>query len=385
LIADLNSSDGGGERQFDSAGARRGRFVLIGGFLGAGKTTASVRLGELLKKRGLRVGFITNDQGKELVDTASLRGLGFVTEEVPGGSFAARFDSFAEVANRLWLGSDLDVLVAEPVGNSADLRATVAYPLRNVARHLCLAPVSVMVDAVRAARVFGVEAGGGFSDKVAYIFRKQLEEADFIVLNKCDLMSQASILKLKELLENHFREATVFPVSARNGTGLEEWFERVMASEHTARPATEMDYEIYGEGKALLGWLNCTIGLSSVKYFDAGKVLREIATYIQSLLRQDGAEIAHLKMTLKSKHEPQEMAVLSLVRNDHVPELSQDVSEPMNSGEMLLNLRAESSPDKLHDAVNQALLAMMENSVDLFARMEHCEHFRPARPRPPRP
>ena len=51
----------------------KARYVMLGGFLGAGKTTAVARLAERLSAQGLRVGLITNDQGAELVDTAMLR------------------------------------------------------------------------------------------------------------------------------------------------------------------------------------------------------------------------------------------------------------------------------------------------------------------------
>ena len=48
------------------------RYIMIGGFLGAGKTTSVARLAERLTAQGRRVGLITNDQGTELVDTAML-------------------------------------------------------------------------------------------------------------------------------------------------------------------------------------------------------------------------------------------------------------------------------------------------------------------------
>src|SRR5262245_28513592 len=80
---------------------RSARYVMIGGFLGAGKTTAIGKLGEFLKKRGLGVGLITNGQGTELVDTATLRSRGFPTEEVQGGCFCTKFDSLTAAADRL--------------------------------------------------------------------------------------------------------------------------------------------------------------------------------------------------------------------------------------------------------------------------------------------
>ena len=66
---------------------------MIGGFLGAGKTTSVATLAEHLSATGRTVGLITNDQGRELVDTAMLRSKGFATEEIPGGCFCCRFNS----------------------------------------------------------------------------------------------------------------------------------------------------------------------------------------------------------------------------------------------------------------------------------------------------
>lgn len=45
--------------------------MFDGGFLGAGKTTAVGKLAGRLTEKGLRVGLITNDQGRNLVDTAT--------------------------------------------------------------------------------------------------------------------------------------------------------------------------------------------------------------------------------------------------------------------------------------------------------------------------
>ena len=64
--------------------AKRARYVMIGGFLGAGKTTAVARLARHLTDAGLSVGLITNDQSSGLVDTSILRSHGFAVEEIFG-------------------------------------------------------------------------------------------------------------------------------------------------------------------------------------------------------------------------------------------------------------------------------------------------------------
>src|SRR5437763_1942516 len=49
------------------------RFVMLGGFLGAGKTTTLSRLAKLYQSQGRRVGVVTNDQAHDLVDTKTFR------------------------------------------------------------------------------------------------------------------------------------------------------------------------------------------------------------------------------------------------------------------------------------------------------------------------
>ncbi len=107
---------------------KRARYIMIGGFLGAGKTTAVMRLAERLRDQGLRVGLITNDQSTGLVDTALLRNQGFDVVEIAGGCFCCRFDSLSEAAERLTEDARPDVFIAEPVGSCTDLVATVSYP-----------------------------------------------------------------------------------------------------------------------------------------------------------------------------------------------------------------------------------------------------------------
>src|SRR6266478_2632686 len=198
------------------------RYIMIGGFLGAGKTTAVARLAQSLSAKNLRVGLITNDQGSNLVDTAMLRSRGFATEEIPGGCFCCRFNSLVDAAHKLTAATRPDVFIAEPVGSCTDLVATVTYPLRRIyGDHFSIAPLSVLVDPIRAQREFGLENGGRFSEKVLYIYRKQLEEADLIIINKGDLPDHARRQQLRCKLLVDFPRAEILEASARSGAGLD--------------------------------------------------------------------------------------------------------------------------------------------------------------------
>lgn len=358
------------------------RYIMIGGFLGAGKTTAVAALARHLSDKGLRVGLITNDQGRELVDTRMLQSRGFATEEIPGGCFCCKFNSLVDAAKRLTEAARPDVFVAEPVGSCTDLVATVTYPLRRMyGGNFSIAPLSVLVDPHRARRILGLEEGPGFSEKVVYIYRKQLEEADLIVVSKRDLLEDKALEALISALQSEFPGKRVLAISVREGTGLAEWFDILGAEEQIPRPALEIDYDTYADGEALLGWLNATFTLEADEEVEAGPVLEHLADRIQGQLRSDGSEIAHLKMTLSPDNGLHgEVAVINLVRNDFRPEFGQELEEPVTGAQIILNLRAEADPERLAEVVQNAVAAPTPGGCRLT--LDHLERFRPGRPVP---
>jgi len=362
--------------------AQRGktRLVVIGGFLGAGKTTAIAAFAEFLRARQQKIAVITNDHGSELVDSALIRAQGIFAHAIEGGEFSARSDETLQAVDRLHREQGAQVIIAEPAGTSAELARTILYPARTISgAHYAVAPLSVMVDPIRAARVFQLETGGKLAHEIGNLYRKQLEEAEIVVINKTDLVSESKLSSLRQALEDICPQAKIFFASARTGAGLHEWFECLMTKETTGAEPAPIGQTQPEESELLLAWLNCTVRVSSVKYFDAGKVLIDLASCLQSLLRQEGGEIAHLKMALNPEQDGTGIAAVSLDRYDATPQLLRDVSEPIQRGELILNVRAYGDPEILHNTVNRALLVLMEHSPELFARMQHCEHFKAGR------
>ncbi len=92
-------------------------IVVVGGFLGAGKTTLILAAARELERRGLRYAVVMNDQGEALVDTAYASAHGLQRGEVTGGCFCCKFSGLVHVMEELRKLSP-DVIFAEPVGMS---------------------------------------------------------------------------------------------------------------------------------------------------------------------------------------------------------------------------------------------------------------------------
>jgi G3E family GTPase len=356
-------------------------YVTIGGFLGAGKTTACLSLAERLIARGLRVGLITNDQSSGLVDTSLVAAQGHPVREITDGCFCCRFESLVEAAESLTRELRPDVLLAEPVGSCTDLRATIQLPLQRLYGDAYrVAALSVLLDPLRAVRAFDLDPGPSFSRRVLYIYEKQLEEAEILVVNKVDLVSPELRGRLESVLAERYPHAEVRSVSARTGLGLESWLDRLLDASAAARPDVAVDYDVYAEGEALLGWLNATVQVGAPRPFDGNRLLERVAGGLQERLAAARVEIAHLKMTLIAAGV-EDRSTLNLVRTGGTAELSRRLQRPIAGGELIVNLRAEDDPERLR-ATLLAALADAADQLEVSATVEREAHFRPGRPVP---
>lgn len=338
------------------------RFILLGGFLGAGKTTALLRLARTYAEAGRRVGIITNDQAEDLVDTGTFRAAGFDTEEVPRGCFCCRFDEMIEAAGRF---EAPDVLLAEPVGSCTDIVATVIRPLENAfAERFTVAPYVALLDPHRAREALG--GRGGFGAKVTYLFKMQQHEADAVVVNKADLLPAAERAEVEELARRNFAAAEVFSISARTGEGFDRLV-RLLDRAAGDRRDVDVDYDLYGEGEARLGWLNATFSWRAAQPEDADALVMDLIAALRDRLVAAGVEPAHVKLRLGD-------AVANLTGRE--PELSQQSAARVADATLTLNARVECTPEQLRAAVEDAWR-------DRAVRTLKLESFAPTPPSPP--
>jgi len=359
----------------------KSRYIMIGGFLGAGKSTALTAFGHYLQSKGYRVGLISNDQGQKLVDTAYMRAEGFAVEEIGGGCFCCRFNSLMEAAENLRVEEAPEYFLAEPVGSCTDLIASVSYPLRRIyGESFSVAALSVMLDPLRALKVLGVEEGKNFSETVLYVYKKQLEEARFIVINKIDLLDEQRLNALEKALAEQYPKADILKISLRNKQGCEDWFEKIINSEFVNDPVLDIDYDDYAEAEAELGWLNATVNLKAKEELDGNEFILDVMFKIQEKINKQSSEIAHLKLTLSPQDGSGEIAVANVVANDKGSEMSHELLDDLDEGQLIINLRAEAKPENLKKLVEEAIALCEDDNINLS--LDHLECFAPARPSP---
>jgi G3E family GTPase len=356
------------------------RFVMVGGFLGAGKTTTLARLARMYAAKGLRVGVVTNDQAHDLVDTNTFRRQGLAVEEVPGACFCCRFDELVSRVGSLQDAEKPDVILAEPVGSCTDLVATVIQPLKDLyGGRFEVAPYAVLFKPSHGAKILRNQAAGGFSPKAAYIFKKQLEEADAILINRADELAPEEQAELTRLAGEQFPGTPVLRVSAATGAGFEAVAELLDQKGAFGRKILDIDYDTYAEGEAELGWLNATARLTADKPFDLDALLTSILTELAAVSRALGGEVAHLKLI--GMDDAGAFAVGNVVSSDTAAKLSLPSHLTPREADVIVNARVAIDPAVLEAEVRRVVAAECAK-LGVHAEFRTSQSLRPGRPVP---
>jgi G3E family GTPase len=355
------------------------RFIMLGGFLGAGKTTAMARLARFYMDRGQRVGLVTNDQAQDLVDTHALREQGFPVEEVAGACFCCKFDDLLDKVGQLETQQRPEVILAEPVGSCTDLVATVVQPLKDLyGTRFSVAPYGVLFKPSHGLKILRNEAAGGFSPKAAYIFRKQLEEADAILVNRIDELTPAQTDELFALVTARYPGVPVLRVSAKTGQGFAALTELLDQEGSFGKKILDIDYDTYAEGEAELGWLNSSVRVRASAPFALDRFLLAVVGGLQDSLRSTGAEVAHLKAIGLWEGF---FGVANLVSSQCQPELSLPSHCDVSEADVIVNARVALDPAALRELVRAALGAVCTQYGALLTEQQ-TQSFRPGRPTP---
>ena len=324
----------------------------------------------MLEQRGLRCAVILNDQGDELVDMRHADAQGMIARAVTGGCFCCRFSVLMAIMDELRT-SDPDVIFAEPVGSCTDISATVLGPLREEFDRFRLAPFSVLVDPARSAELLNDEA----DSDLAFLFRKQLQEADLVCISKADLYPDPATIPR---LNAGGSGPAARHLSAKTGQGVQEWLDEILFGSLEAEATTlEIDYARYARAEAALAWLNLNFNLELAFPLSPALVVGPFLDRLDEALTRAAISIVHLKVFDSSATGWLKAA---LCANGEEPTVEGNLDASAASRhELLVNLRAKGDPAQVREIVEAQLRQLEAEALDV-----RLDCFSPAAPKPER-
>jgi len=327
---------------------------LVGGFLGSGKTTAIIEAARLLIKDGQRVGIITNEQGKHLVDTNFIRSAGLPALEVTGGCICCHLDDFEDRISEITAKFNPQVLFAESVGSCTDLVATVIKPLSDY--HKTSAhptSLSVFIYSLLLLRYLsGMELP--FSEGIIYIFEKQIEESNLLIANKIDLLTSGDALELLQLAEQRYPEKSIRGQNSLDSTQVAEWLALIQTDIHfLPDKSLDINYDTYAAGEGHFTWQDLELGLTFPDS-NPGKLAGELISSIVKQLSEREISIAHLKLLVSDGNQVSKINLTSL--DDYAAKIDSEIRKlDLLSGNqitLLINAMVEGGADILENSLD---------------------------------
>lgn len=333
---------------------------LLSGFLGSGKTTAVEQACKLLKKQKIPVAVITNDQGQRLVDAGVFGQLNIPSAQVVNGCFCCNYNDLDNSIRALVRLVEPAILFAESVGSCTDLVATVLKPL--LQQHPeWRTTVSVFADAQLLQCL-----PPSFDPAVRYIYWKQLEEAQVIVISKIDQISDK--IGLQQKMQTLYPGKIILFHNSFDETHISHWLSVLETTPMYDLPSLDIDYAIYGAGEAKLAWLDQELEI----YSNTGNAQAAAIALFQQL----GAiswPIGHLKCLIDKKTKLSFTAT-GLADGNFIPRQAMEAS-------LLVNARVQTGPAILSGLMRDIIRSVEEAyGCTIHTASESC--FQPGYPRP---
>jgi G3E family GTPase len=196
------------------------KLLLVGGFLGAGKTTLILRLANELPVRGLgNIALVVNDFGKIGIDGQVLGATGLEVRQLYSGCICCQLGmDFLKSLQALEQEYSPDLVVLEPSG--------VAEP-GNILR---LMPdyQGKPLEMVRSVIVADSAQLPMLLDALEPLISAQLAGADVVVLNKIDEASPGELEAAEKAVRSVVPAARLVAISAETGQNLEALYEEML-------------------------------------------------------------------------------------------------------------------------------------------------------------
>lgn len=353
------------------------RLLVLGGYLGAGKTTLAVNMAKTMKQRfDKSVAIITNDQGDVLVDTEYSKDAGFDTKEIMGGCFCTNFDRFVSSARTLVLDGKPDVIIAEPIGSSTNIMSSVVAPMRSLyPDEFSVAPLMVVVDCVRALDILS-EKKERKTETVDLIPAHQIRDAEIVILSKADLVDKATIDAIRKEIDKILPGCRMIETSSMDLRNIDDIISIILSDEKSVKAPIAEQNQGFAFEKAKLGWYSGTYKLTPKDDLDMYGMATDL---MRGVAKVYGAElIVHVKVMLESEDAACKM---SLVQKEMQVDGIVGSRYMRKPGQLVLNARVISPPKKLEEVMRGIMdEAVSKYPIELEKTGEKCFMPKPESP-----
>jgi G3E family GTPase len=204
------------------------QVIVVGGFLGSGKTTTIINMGKYLAKRGEKVAIIVNEIGEVGIDGDVIKRFGFDSQEITSGCICCSLKvGLRTTVTLLAKQYKPDVLMIEPTGIAFPHVIRDEIELMNLGEKVKIAPLVTLIDGSRFKHLM---------KEVKDFAIRQIIDAEILVINKVDLIEPIRLPILEESVHQLNPKARIILLSGKDTGEKFENFMRIVLPEIAELP-----------------------------------------------------------------------------------------------------------------------------------------------------
>lgn len=352
------------------------KFMVVSGFLGAGKTTSMIAFAREINKKYGKASIIANDLGaKNLVDADYTATTDLSISEITGDCICYQTENLVDKLNRLAADGASVVLSDIPGCGIGGLDHVYIKLKEEYPDEFDLLPFTCVVDPERLKMILPERASINLPEEMRFLLGAQMAEADLIVLNKVDVLTNAEKISCVDFIKTAYPSIPVMTMSARTGEGIEEVVTYLMSHE----AAAEHRDIGYGSVEFLaaeekLCWFNRRFFVKERegKNIDFNQLIDDFIERIRDGLIEAKRNVPHLK--LFASGEEDDFIKASLIGIDYDIEYAKKLSQGYTSLSLVVNARAACESEVMDEIVDDAMRSL-EDSYNAKTRVLFTECF----------
>lgn len=347
------------------SGSEKVDYMIVSGFLGAGKTTTMIALARCINARLKAQGrdghsaIIANDLGaKNLVDADYTRTADVAINEITGDCICYVTEDLVTQIERL-AADGANIVISDIPGAGVGALDHVYLTLKeDYPGRFELLPLTCLVDPMRLRMMLPGDARQDINlpEEIRFLLNAQLLEADLIVLNKCDLIDEEEREADLEFIRRAYPDTPVMAISARTGEGIEELVDHLLTHKANALPRDlGLDSEEFDTAEAQMCWYNRRFFAKERdgRNIDFNAVVEDFMEAIRDGLIEAKRNVPHLK--LFAAGEGTDFVKCSIVGVDYDLEFERKLDQEYTAIAIIVNARATCESETFGEIVEDAM------------------------------
>lgn len=351
------------------------QVVVVGGFLGSGKTTTIINMGKYLAEKKKKVAIIVNEIGEVGIDGDVIKRFGFDTKEITNGCICCSLKvGLRTTINLLVNEYKPDIIMIEPTGIAFPHVIRNEVELMNLGEEVRIAPLVTLIDGSRFKYLM---------KEVKEFAMRQIIDAEILGINKVDLIESIRLPIIEASVQQLNPKARIVMLSGKD-TGesfenfmrivlpdLDEVLEKVPKAEVIEKTVfapqeTENSIEASGVGSYSAEF---KVGNENLSTENARKLTVELINTIKAkVLKLNPEFVGHIKLFMDNGLETVKQSVTI-----YYEEPQEDIIKSKDGAVPILKiLSAVSNVEKeaVNDAVESSVCEVFEREKITVNKLE---------------